>query len=157
MVITLAASRNYVVGTYCKRCKMEKKILVPMEITDNNYGGRLCRKCGGTEGLKRSVTREYIRKVESDVKQRIIDYQENLQSYRNLEARLVNDIKRDPEVTECFQESFNKYEIEAGKSSFHKSEHYFMGHYDVSKKSKRGWCSLSSKDILAIEIDDPNY
>ena len=62
------ASRNYVVGTYCKRCKMEKKILVPMEITDNNYGGRLCRKCGGTEGLKRSVTREYIRKVESDGK-----------------------------------------------------------------------------------------
>ena len=32
-----------------------------------------------------------------------------------------------------------------------------MGHYDVSKKSKRRWCSLSSKDILAIEIEDLKY
>ena len=80
-----------------------------------------------------------------------------MQSYRNLEARLVNDIRSDSKITECFQESFNKYEIEAGKSSFHKSKRYFMGHYDVSKKSKRKWCSLNSKDILAIEIDDPNY
>ena len=114
----------------------------------------------GTEGLKRSVTREYICKVvkgENSIKQRIIDHQENLQSYRNLEARLVNDIRSDPEIKECFQECFNKLEIEAGKSSFHKSEHYFMGHYDASRKSKRRWCALSSKDILAIEIDDPNY
>ena len=61
-----AASRNCVVGTYCKRCKMEKKIFVLMEITGKNFNGRLCRECGGTEGLKRSVTREYIRKVEGD-------------------------------------------------------------------------------------------
>jgi hypothetical protein len=155
-----AASRNYVVGTYCKRCKIEKKIFVPMEITGNNYDGRLCRECGGTEGLQRSVTREYIHNVikgENSIKQRIIDFQENLQSYQNLEARLVNDIRSDPEITECFRESFDKYEKEAGKSSFHKSEHYFMGHYDASRKSKRRWCSLSVKDILAIEIDDPNY
>ena len=47
-----ASSRNYVVGTYCKRCKMKKKIFVPMETTGNNCGGRLCRKCGGQKGLK---------------------------------------------------------------------------------------------------------
>ncbi|HEY9490690.1 MAG TPA: hypothetical protein VIP56_01795 [Nitrososphaeraceae archaeon] len=42
------------------------KLFVLMEITGKNFNGRLCRECGGTEGLKRSVTREYIRKVEGD-------------------------------------------------------------------------------------------
>ena len=155
-----ATSRNNVVGTYCKRCKIEKKILVRMEITGDNYDGRLCRECGGTEGIKRSVTPKYIHNVvkgKNGIKQRIKDFQENLLSYRNLEARLVTDIRNDHDMRELFQECFNKYEVEASKSLFHKSEYYFMAHYDASKKSKRRWCSLSSKDILAIEIEDPNY
>ena len=80
-----------------------------MEITGNNYDGRLCRECGGTEGLKRSVTREYIRKVENVVRQRISDYKENFLSYRNLESRLVIDIRNDSNTSKLFQECFNKY------------------------------------------------
>ena len=43
-------------------------------------------------------------------------------------------------MKKCLEECFNKYEIEASQEV---------------KRSKR--CSLGSKDILAIEICDPNY
>jgi hypothetical protein len=60
-------------------------------------------------------------------------------------------------MRENFQEYFDRYEVESGKSSFHKFEHYFMRHYDASKKSKRRWCSFSNNDIIAIQVDDPHY
>ena len=72
---------------------------------------------------------------------------------------LANILRNNSDIRENFQEHFEKYEVESVKSSFHKVQHYFIGHhYDASKKSKRRWwCSLSNNDIIAIQIDDPHY
>ena len=72
---------------------------------------------------------------------------------------LANILRNNSDIRENFQEHFEKYEVESVKSSFHKVQHYFIGHhYDASKKSKRRWwCSFSNNDIIAIQIDDPHY
>jgi hypothetical protein len=153
-----AASRNYVVSTYCKKCtNIEKKIFVMMELRGKNSEGRWCKKCGGTDAIKVSVTPKYIHNKINAVKKRIKQFNKHFSSYMRLMNYLSIEIKNDPYLRRLFQEYFRMYEIAATKSSFHKYEYYFMGHYDKSKKSKRRWCSLTKDDILTIEVDDPNY
>jgi hypothetical protein len=36
-------------------------------------------------------------------------------------------------------------------------EHYFIGHYDPKKKSKRRWCSINDKELAQVKINDDRY
>jgi len=56
-----------------------------------------------------------------------------------------------PDVHRAFLERFEYYESLAMKDKLCLREHYFIGHYDKTKRWKRRWCSINSECLLSVK------
>jgi hypothetical protein len=56
-----------------------------------------------------------------------------------------------------FLRRFQGYEVLARKDILSTSTHYFIGHYDAAKRTKRRWCSITYQQLALVEINDDKY
>jgi hypothetical protein len=151
-----AAAINAIESNLCKNCSnKEKHYFVEMQISKEIPGKLECPKCGGNQGIKTALTVKHLHNVHDKLLKRLQGLPQCLPCFeecvKDVHKYLINENKED------FLKRFREYDALATKDLLSSREHYFMGHYDTAKKSKKRWCSIDEKDITNIEINDPRY
>ena len=141
----------------CKICsKPRKGVFVRMKDTIREDGSikYICPICGSDQQLTRLVSTKHLRNIYARASEKAKDAVIYLPEYKEIK-----------EIHKCFVDSnketflkrFREYEALAIKDLLSAREHYFIGHYDPNKKSKRRWCPINEKYLAQVKINDNRY
>ena len=144
--------------TLCKTCSKnvhrDSSDFVEMELSTELQNWK-CPRCGGTERMKaRTLTPEYIRKIQNRVLQKREDVFNYLPFvYEKVKSMYNYIISRNKED---FLERFEEYEKLATKDLLIKREGFFIVHYDPLKKWKKRSCYITGT-LAYIHSSDSRY
>jgi hypothetical protein len=152
-----AAALNATPTLYCKFCSNPRnEIFVKMKdmIQDDGSIEYTCTKCGSDSPLTARVSTKYLHNIYAKASDKAKDAVICLPEYKEIK-----------EIHKCFVDSnketflkrFREYEALAIKDLLSAREHYFIGHYDPTKKSKRRWCPINEKYLAQVKINDNRY
>lgn len=153
-----AEAKGYRLVSYCKKCSNpDDGIFVTMSKLNKDIDEWRCNKCGGSERRKVKFTAKNIKKREVDVineVNRFNTYAPIFGKYIQLHSDLF---RKNSTLKDLLLDEFDRCEDAAEKRTFRQLQHYFMKHYDPSKKWKIRWCSLNHDNVLRIRINDNEY
>jgi len=152
-----AAALNAAQALKCKLCsKPRKGVFVRMKDTIQEDGSikYICTNCGSDQQLTRAVSTKHLRNIHAKALEKAKDAVIALSEFKQIKEihRVFVDSNK-----EDFLKRFKEYEALAIKDLLSAREHYFIGHYDPTKRSRRRWCSINDKQLAQIKIVDDRY
>ena len=157
MVIMTAMALNATPALSCKFCSNPRKEIffkAKSMIQEDGSIKYICPKCGSDEQLTARVSTKHLRNIYAKASEKAKDAVICIPEYKEIKEIHKCFVDSNKEV---FLKRFKEYEALAIKDLLSAREHYFIGHYDSNKKSKRRWCSINDKEIAQVKINDDRY
>ena len=127
----------------CRNCLDKRKKVIRM-FRQSNEGSWKCPHCEGNAPVISHFSIRHIKNKKTQVEEKAQDVVESVPRFR--EFIKTFDTWTSEEIRD-FQNRFERYALEAEKGTLLTTKRYFWGHYDITKKCKRKWCSLTAEQV----------
>ena len=152
-----AVALNATPALSCKFCSNPRKeIFVKAKGMTQKDGSikYICPKSGSDEQLTARVSTKHLHNIYAKASEKAKDALICIPEYKEIKEIHKCFIDYHKEV---YLKRFKEYELLAIKDLLSAREHYFIGHYDPTKKSKRRWCPINDKQLAQVKINDNRY